>query len=1012
MWRGFSWMNDLTPQYRFLALTILVVLLGLTAGFSVLLYRQAETAAQSDAQLVSEEVAHSIEDQLRASTEVLRAAAGLVDASESVSRADWKTFVDRLELAQALPGIQGVGFAAFVPSAQRLAFRDKIRAEGFPTFEIWPPSENRDLSAIQYLEPFNARNQRAFGYDMFSEPTRTAAMNQARDTNLPVLSGKVKLVQETSVDVQAGTLLYLPVYRRGSPVDTIEQRRAALVGWVYSPYRMTDLMNGTLSSWRGGEYESLYSLRIYDGKSVSQADLLYDSHVVPGDLSSSYVRTTPIEVVGRVWTLQLSRLQLISGDTGGNLVATAGIGGLLLSLLAFALSLSMLGTHTRARKQAERLTAELSASETFYRGLFDMLNGFNYSRMIYGADGKPIDWEYLIVNKGFGTLTGRSDVVGKKASEVFNNISSTDPELLDFYGTVARTGVPQRRDLFIQATGRWCTMAAYSPKPDHFVVVIDSIDEYKAAQLQIETLAGRLNEVLNNSSSASYKRDLETNHYEYLSPVFTRLTGYDVEEFLRQPLDVVVGLVHPDDRDPVSAAVSDAVNSPDGTPCQIDYRLRSVEDNYIWLRDQFTVVHDAAGHRALIGSIQDVTLMKYADTQRVTLETRNRQLEKAESLGRMASSVAHLFNNHLQAVVSHLELADTRGGRERHEHLHLSRVSLEKAIEVSQLLLTYLGQTPGDREVCSWSQLCREAFQEWSTRNRLPAQAWQLALSEPGPLVLANPRLIRFALGHVLSNAREAQGTAVGTLSLATSLVPAETVGASHRFPVGWKPKQPSYAVVTITDGGSGIAEADLDKALDPFYSTKGVGRGLGLPAVQGIVQAHEGVVTLSSRPGSGTKVSLYLPVVQGTLAPPVELAAEGKASAVDSVGQEDLAVRNTVLFVDDDEALREVTGEMISLLGYHVVTAASGPEAVELLKAHGESVVCVVTDLSMPDVDGWQTMALLKALRPQLPVVLASGFDRSRALSGHHTEVPDGFLSKPFNLALLREALAKATSR
>jgi CheY-like chemotaxis protein len=422
--------------------------------------------------------------------------------------------------------------------------------------------------------------------------------------------------------------------------------------------------------------------------------------------------------------------------------------------------------------------------------------------------------------------------------------------------------------------------------------------------------------------------------------VFTRLCGYEVDEFLQLPLEAVVQLVHADDRAPVSAAMEDALASPLGTPCQIDYRLRARDDHYVWLRDQFTLFCDEDGQRAFIGSVQDVSLMKYADAERAALEVRNRQLEKAESLGRMASSVAHLFNNHLQAVVSHLELVENKSGQDRHEHLLMSQVSLAKAIEVSQLLLTYLGQTPGDREFCSWTELCREAFGEWSKAHRELTDAWQVDLPEPGPLVFANSRLLRFALGHVLTNAREAQAGYLGRLRLATALVPADAVGASHRFPVGWQPTQASYAV-------------------------------------KGIIHAHDGVLTVTSRPGIGTTVSLYLPLAQGALIRTPEVATVSPVATgfnPPSTG--------TVLFTDDDEALREVTGELITLVGYEVVTASGGLEAVELLKVHGDAIICAVTDLSMPDIDGWQTMEMLKALRPDLPVVPASGFDRSRALA------------------------------
>ncbi|MCX6911510.1 MAG: CHASE domain-containing protein, partial [Verrucomicrobia bacterium] len=154
-----------------------------------------------------------------------------------------------------------------------------IRREGFPNYQVKPAGDRETYSAIIYLEPFTNRNLRAFGYDMLSESVRRAALERARDQNTAALTGKVILVQETGQEVQAGTLMYLPVYRHGLPIETLEQRRAALQGWVYSPYRMTDLMRGTLGGWDVKEKHRQLRLQIYDGEVLSKGHLTgYPAH--------------------------------------------------------------------------------------------------------------------------------------------------------------------------------------------------------------------------------------------------------------------------------------------------------------------------------------------------------------------------------------------------------------------------------------------------------------------------------------------------------------------------------------------------------------------------------------------------------------------------------------------------------------------------------------------------------------------------------------------------------------
>ena len=137
-----------------------------------------------------------------------------------------------LQVERYWPGIQGVGFARMLAPAELAAHEAEIRTEGFPDYAVRPVGERPQYSAIVYLEPFEGRNLRAFGYDMFSEEVRRAAMVRARDSGLPAVSGKVVLVQETGHDVQAGCLMYLPLYRKGMPVGTVEERRAALLGFV------------------------------------------------------------------------------------------------------------------------------------------------------------------------------------------------------------------------------------------------------------------------------------------------------------------------------------------------------------------------------------------------------------------------------------------------------------------------------------------------------------------------------------------------------------------------------------------------------------------------------------------------------------------------------------------------------------------------------------------------------------------------------------------------------------
>lgn len=188
------------------------------------LHQQHEKSGLEQFQLHVGQLVKSIQKRLIDHELILLGAAGLMDASDFVSRQEWRNYVDRLALGERYPGIQGVGYSKIFPASELPAHIDSVRAEGFPDFTVRPEGSRDIYSSIIYLEPFSGRNLAAFGYDMYSNPVRREAMKLAVDKNMTTISGKVRLVQETHGKEQAGFLMYVPVYRSGLPVETAEQR--------------------------------------------------------------------------------------------------------------------------------------------------------------------------------------------------------------------------------------------------------------------------------------------------------------------------------------------------------------------------------------------------------------------------------------------------------------------------------------------------------------------------------------------------------------------------------------------------------------------------------------------------------------------------------------------------------------------------------------------------------------------------------------------------------------------
>jgi CHASE1-domain containing sensor protein len=330
------------------------------ASMQVKLRIEAEAVQQVSS--AYDQAALKIQERLNTYAQILRGGAGLFAASGAVKRQDWREYVNALHTELSVPGVQGVGFSKVIAPGQLENHIKNIRQEGFSNYTVRPAGERAVTTSIIYLEPFRDRNLRAFGFDMFSESVRRAAMEQARDEGTVALSGKVELVQETASQVQAGTLMYVPVYRNGAAVGTIAQRQAALLGWVYSPFRMDDLMGGILRQWEKDEGRAI-DLHIYDGAQVMPAALLFDGNAGPApDAHSIFYQQRRVEFGGRRWLLVFDHTVSASSLNYASAWFVL-FAGLLVSGLLLGLMRSIINTRTNAKRMADKLTATIHSRE-------------------------------------------------------------------------------------------------------------------------------------------------------------------------------------------------------------------------------------------------------------------------------------------------------------------------------------------------------------------------------------------------------------------------------------------------------------------------------------------------------------------------------------------------------------------------------------------------------------------------------------------------------------------------
>ncbi|UGQ46877.1 CHASE domain-containing protein [Massilia endophytica] len=323
----------------------------------------ARRDAAADFDFRVRELVNNIALRMQAYQQVLYGAQGLFASSDYVDRQEFHTYLAGQQLNEHFPGIQGVGYMLLVPHDRMAEHVASLRREGFKDYRPYPPGEGAFHTPIVYLEPFSGTNLKAFGYDPWQDPVRRAALEQARDSALPAMTGRIRLVQETEAKGQAGFLIVLPVYRNGMPLDTLARRRAAIMGWVYSPFRIGDVMAGI-----GGGKAADLDIEIYDGDGLDSTRRMYDSQ--PAPLPPRALRTVQkLRIAGHQWTLQIGAAKTrppLFADKPRLLALTGLAFSLLLASLAWVLAASR-------RKAREALCQSREMAEALKEGQQSLL---------------------------------------------------------------------------------------------------------------------------------------------------------------------------------------------------------------------------------------------------------------------------------------------------------------------------------------------------------------------------------------------------------------------------------------------------------------------------------------------------------------------------------------------------------------------------------------------------------------------------------------------------------------
>ena len=339
------------------------VLFGALLLTALSVYAASRTAESKDRlrfKNAVQETQEGIKTHLETYIALLRATVGLFAGDHVITQHDFKEYIDRLGIQRRYPGIQGIGFSARATPEEQARLTADMRGQGFEEFHVWPEVKQPEYHSIIFLEPLDGRNKAAIGYDMFTEPVRRGAMEQARDTGLPSASAKVTLIQELDEHKQAGFLIYVPVYRSGPTPATVEERRVALRGYIFSPFRADDLLVGIFGRLSRPQVD----FKVFDGEEVEPEHLLHRSG--PESLTAGepytprFAVVNRIEVAGRQWTLAFTTRPEFELTSGRELTPYILIGGLAISFLLFAITRSQAAAHEAAERTSGVLQEEIA----------------------------------------------------------------------------------------------------------------------------------------------------------------------------------------------------------------------------------------------------------------------------------------------------------------------------------------------------------------------------------------------------------------------------------------------------------------------------------------------------------------------------------------------------------------------------------------------------------------------------------------------------------------------------
>jgi PAS domain S-box-containing protein len=638
---------------------------------------------------------------------------------------------------------------------------------------------------------------------------------------------------------------------------------------------------------------------------------------------------------------------------------------------------------TVVRDATERKRGEevLRASEEKYRGLFEtMQEGFALCEIICGDDGTPCDFRFLEANPAFEEILGvkRAQAISKTVREIFPQIESY---WIDTYGKVALSGVPVRFENYLLALDKYFEVVAFSPKRGQFAAVFTDITERRLAE-------GRLREqadIINRAQDAIIILNFENQRITFWNSGAERLYGWSADDATGRS---ICELIFQDPKD--CEGLLEVLASAGEFHGEIKQVAKDGRE--IIAQSRATLIRNPDG------TAPSGLLINTDVTGQKKLETQLLRAQRLESIGTLASGVAHDLNNILAPILMCAQtLRDNLDAEDRQSAISLIEDSAQRGASVVKQVLTFARGIEGERVLIQPTHLIEEMID--IARQTFP-KSIELTGRYPEDLwtIQGDPTQLHQVLLNLSVNARDAMPNG-GSLTLAAENFTIDENYAAMTPDARVGP----YVILRVTDSGTGMPRATADKIFDPFFTTKEIGKGtgLGLSTVLGIVKSHGGFISVYSEIGQGTTFKIFFPATMSD-----EDLKKSRTAAAPMQGNGE-----QILVVDDEPNILRITKMIFERHNYRVVSASDGTEALALFAQQMDSIGGVLTDISMPYMDGVALVRALRKMKSDIPIIASTGQGDEPGLAVLQSLGVKNFLTKPYNaqtlLTTLRDTLS-----